>query len=1163
VTHVTSKFILCSIIAILSASIAVIPLAAQTGSLRLEGIVWDPSGNPLSGVALTVADQNTGRLSETISDSDGYYRFLSLEPGVYTLSAKAKGLKDVIHRDLYLFSPGSTSENISFELSAIDKEGGPSERTRLTDSDVAGSLTQRDIDALPLLNRDPLSLSLYQPGVQIFGGNETQSVVNGTQTTMNAISRDGISLTDPMAPKINFSLLSPISDSISSFQLITAAANAEFGGAGGAQYVITSRAGTKQWSGNLYNYYRNQYLNSNEYFHNNQGIAKPEYTRNLFGGTLSGKIGKKLQIFGAFEGNRTDQQLYRNRLVLTDDAKLGKFKWYSPDDTIRDEDTVRTYDIDGQDSIGIDPAIANILKLMPDSNNYYIGDDLNTAGYEFYADTFTHRERADFRLDYDLNSRHRLFFRFSYDQLDATDSMNNGEPSFPGMKSGRLGAHDFGFFAGSNYTISPTKVNELRIGFLRTATDYKRPDRTSELMTISSAWTNPLHTSFPKSYRYPSFEITDNFSHAKNVHALKYGFSMRRSSLDSLDYNGAYPNATFSNQHGNAPADTIGPSLDSIISENDRDTFEKLYNNLLGRVESVTQTFQSNRKAMLPAGSGKDRKFSTFDFSGFIQDSWKIKPTLTLNLGIRYEFRTTPKEANGYQVVLDQASKINNAANISDFNIVSSSNWYAKNSSNFAPRVGFAWDIFGTASTVLRGAYGIHYDPLNGGITNFIDNNSYGLSQTITQYPNSSGTDIRLSDLPAITQPALPSIQPEATRSASIAVLDPNLKTPRVHQFQFTLERRLFGAIVEVGYTRTQGKKLFQYLNLNQTKTTGEFLAAFKELQAYRTSGTPISSTNSIVKIFGSPEQAGEALELHTSNPKISILDSGQVGMAADIIDRNYYNSYQAAGISDYYIRNFPQFDKFIYGTNAAESWYNAVRIGIKKSTANYGLRAFYTWSKSMDTASSDGSGMNVTFDSASPRSNKAYSDFDRTHVLNVSWDYRIPFGRDLDEDSDMPRWVNALFAGWNFGSLWTWESGQRFSVYSGLENQFAGTMSLANLDRSTSKKIGSLSQYGGTVYWLDPDTKDLFTYPEAGEQGDSERNSFRGPRFFNLDIVFHKRFTVRENQYLQFRLEGYNLLDNTHFSIPNNYLNDSNFGIITSTQGSPRILQVALKYLF
>jgi hypothetical protein len=126
----TFNSILSLIIAIIITAACVIPMVAQTGSLRLEGIIWDPSGNPLSGAELTAIEESTGQQSNTVSDSDGYYRFLALQPGKYTVTAKAKGFKDVVHRELYLFTPGSTQDNFGFEVSAIDKEIGPGENAR-------------------------------------------------------------------------------------------------------------------------------------------------------------------------------------------------------------------------------------------------------------------------------------------------------------------------------------------------------------------------------------------------------------------------------------------------------------------------------------------------------------------------------------------------------------------------------------------------------------------------------------------------------------------------------------------------------------------------------------------------------------------------------------------------------------------------------------------------------------------------------------------------------------------------------------------------------------------------------------------------------------------------------------------------------------------------
>jgi hypothetical protein len=1132
------------------------PLHAQTSSLRLEGIVWDPSGNPISGARMTAVDNDSGLVYDTESDSDGYYRFLALPPGVYTVTAKADGLRDVVHRNLYLHTPGGTQENFSFEVSAIDLDVGPTSRIRTLDSDLALSLSRDQLEALPILDRNPLGLAPLQPGVQTNGGFEALSAINGIRPSMHSVRRDGVSATDPVDPLVGFSLVPANLDAVSDLQMISLGATAQYGGSGGAQFLMTSPVGTRTWKGSLYDYVQNDNLNANEFFHNARGIARPENTRHLFGGTLSGPLGDRTRIFGNFEGNRTDRQVHRNRLVLTDTARTGVFRWYRPDTTSFTEGNLQSYDIAGNDprGLGIDPVVAGLIARTPEPNNFEIGDRLNTGGYQFLGDARVHGEQVNLRIDHDLDARHRLFVRFGWNRTDATDVPNTAEARFPGGESGFWRTNDFNLVAGSDFTLSPTMVNELRVGFTRTSTDHERPEDTLEAMILPQSWDSPRVASFPRSYTSPAFEITDHVSLARNIHVFKFGASLRRTRLGSTEYEGAAPRIHFAPDFGNAPSEETGPSVISEISLEDRESFELLYNELLGRVGRISQTYNSDLRTFLPGGSPRERDFALLEFSGFVEDNWKILRNLTLNLGLRYEITTVPEELNGIQGVLDRAAEITPSARISDFTLRTGDDWYNRPLNNFAPRVGFAWDIFETGSTVLRGSYGIHYNPLIGGVTRFLDRNGYGFSEEVAVYPNTGGTDYRLGDeLPMPERPEALNLMPAATRSSSMAVLDRDLATPRVHQFHLTLERRLWGAVWEAGYTGTRGKKLFQFLDLNQPRIEGDFLQAFRELQAYRNSGIPVSESNTLVRIFGTPLAAFDALKgFH--------FDSGQAGIAADILDRDYHHLYGDAGVGESYLRNFPQFDRFLYGTNAAESWHDALRLGVRKNTYNYNLRAHYTWSKSLDTASAERSTYANAF---SPESAKAFSDFHRKHVFHLAFDYALPFGRTPDSDYDFPGWVNALFSGWNIGALWTRTSGARFSIHSGLQTQYSGVYSLVDFDRGAGRSVGSLSTEGGRAYWISQGESDLFSHPEAGQPGNSGRNFFTGPGYSNLDMVLHKAFTFRELHSIQFRLEAYNVLNNTRFALPDTNYSSPNFGSLGSTVGNPRLMQVALRYQF
>jgi hypothetical protein len=1133
-----------------------LPLAAQSTSLRLIGNVWNTSGDPLPGATLTAVEERSGRQYEAVSTKDGDYLFLALEPGIYTVSAKAKGFKDVIHRGICLFMPGTTEENFTFEVSAIEKGIGPRELPRVYDSGTTLSLSRDHLDAVPLLDRDPLPYLVYQPGVQILTGNESASTVNGTRPAMNAIGMDGLSITDSINPRLGLSALPVNPDSIAGIQIITTGAKAEYGRSGGAQVMLASRPGTKTWSGEFYDYFRHKSLDANDFFNNAQKLPHPGLMRNIYGVSLSGPVGNKTRVFGNFEGNWTDQEAIRNRLVLTEEAKTGIFKWFTPGEAQKEENT-NSFDIVANDprGLGIDPSVASTLAGIPDAGNADLGDGLNTGGFLFNNPVKDRRERVSVRLDRNLNQKHQLFIRVNWNHTNATDVLNGADAPFAGEPEGTRVENNWGFVVGSDYALNPQMVNELRVGYLRPKTELERPARSTNAMFLANSWTNPLDPSFPRSYDSPVFEITDNFSHWKNSHVLKYGLTFRRTVLNSVNYSGAYPDVTFGTGMGNAPGSDIGPSEQSEISTEDRQTFEGLYNDLLGRMESVRQTFNSSLTSVSGAGTPRSRSYAFQEYAFYIQDDWRIRPNLMLNLGLRYELGTVPKEQDELQAVLDQAAQVSSTANISNFTVVPGNDWYPRSTTDFAPRAGFVWDMFSTGRTVLRGSYGIYYDRLIGAITNFVDANSYGFSQTVSLYPNAAGTDLRLSDgIPVVAQPSPPVLTLPSTRSASLAIFNPDLQTPRVDQFNVTLEKKLWGAVLEAAYVGTRGRRLFQHLDWNQTKTDGDFLQSFQELKAYRDSGILVPPDNTLVRIFGTPLAAINALG--GSN-----FDTGQAGAAANIMDRTYFDKYAPAGVSDFYLRNFPQFDRFTVGSSVGSSWHDSLQLGLRTSGTLHHLRANYTWSKSQDTLSTDGADFVSPSDNFNAEFNKSLSDFDRTHVFNAAFDYKIPFGKSRNVDSEIPGWIDALLGNWNVAALYIRTSGARFSVSSARETRYGGMISLA--DFSGSSSIGQIYRLSKGVYWFNPEETELFTYPAEGGSGTSGRNTFTGPSYANLDLSLFKSFPVRERQFIQFRIEAFNVFNQTHFGLPENDISRTNFGEITSTAGNARSLQVALRYQF
>jgi hypothetical protein len=1129
---------------------------AQSTLTRLEGAVQDASGRPAPGATITAEENSTGLRSEAVTDDEGHYLFPGLRPGTYTISVKATGFKQKVRKQVNLLLPGTTGESFTLhpgDANAIESEAAANARLGLSDSRMAQTFSRADLDALPLLTRNPLSLALYQSGVQLAVGNEGASSVNGNRAGSANVAMDGLGTGDSVNPSLDLSLVAANTDSVQELRLVTAGAQAEYGRAAGNQAMLISRSGAKNWSGTLFDYFRNKQLNANDFFNNASKTPNPTFTQNNFGGVLSGPIAAETFLFLDFEGRRIERQVTQNSQVLTPTAKTGVFQWYTPGTS-----TLQTYNMVANDprKLGIDRRVAASLAQTPDTNNSLIGDGLNIGGFLFNNPVYSHSAQGTVRLDGGLGAGRRWFLRLNWDRIDATDVAHNAQSPYPGTPTGLQKGRDWGATAGLNWNLGPKAINEFRIGYLRSVTDLNRDARSSSPMLLANSWTNPLNPSFSSSYSTPALEASNYFTLARKSHQIRFGGTFRHSSQNSVDTKGIYPNVTFGRNFGNLPPAAVGPSGNAVISPADRVNFENIYNDLLGRIESVTQTFNSNLSAFLPAGSPSRRSFSSREYAAFVQDDWHIRPNFMLNLGLRYEFSGAPSERDGLQAALDQGAQVSAAAKIAGFSFLPGQAWFTGQKTNFAPHAGFAWN-FTKRKMVLRGGWGITYDRIAGATTNFVDQNTTPLSQSIPLYPNLARTDIRLSDgIPLPAPPAAPILKLPATRSSSIAILDPGLSTPYVHQIHLGLQKQLFaGTVIEASYVGGRGKKLFMNLNLNQTKIEGDFLQAFLQIRAYRASGTPVPASNTLVRLFGSTNGAISAIGG-------SIFDSGQVGVAADTVDRNNFTRYAAAGVSDFYLRNFTQFSDFVEGTNAGHSSYDSLQVTLRRSRPSYMVNAHYTWSKSFDNSSSNGTAYVAPLDSFNPSANKGLSDFDRRHSLNIAARYSLPLGKNQTWGQDMSGVMDAIVGGWNLGALGVWQTGAPFSISSGLQTAQAGVATL--VDNSGSSAIGDVIRAPNGVFYFNSSQIAAFSTPAPGGRGTSGRNAFVGPSYLNLDLSLFKRFKWRENRHFVFRGEVFNVLNRAQFGLPGaNMADPGSFGRITSTQGNARIIQLALKFEF
>jgi len=1129
----------------------------QTDSARLEGSVQDPTGAVVPNAKLTLVNIKTQARVEGASDASGNFIFASVLPGTYDLTAESAGFRKsslnnielnvgAIVSQIIKLEVGQTTESVVVQATTVN--------VQTTDSQVSRTITMRDIDTLPQLGRSPITLAAYQPGVQIATNDVTASHINGNRGGSNNATLDGIDVNDSLVPRLGLSLTANNTDSIGEFRIVTTAAKAEYGRSAGGQVELITRSGTNSYHGNVFDYLRNTVLNANDFFNNQTGGTVPKFIQNQYGASAGGPIKhNKLFFFANWQGVRATTEQVRNRTVLSNLARQGIFQY-------RDSSgTVQQYNIVANDPrhLGIDPTILkNSISLLPAPNNADNGDGLNTLGFRFNNGTGNRSDQGTGKLDYQMTSNHHLFYRWSDFHTSSTDQLNNADATFPGQPTGTQGGHRWGYSIGSDWTVTPRSVNEARFGYQSASVGFFRPGRPLGNAYLANDYTDPFNPAFAQGRNSPVNEFTDNFTHILGKHTLKAGINFRHTLQTGYNDQNIYPNNTFSpTNNGNAPPSTVGPPG---LSSTDRTRFNNLYNEILGRVDQSTETFLSNLKTFQAPGTTRQRDYTLNEQGYFIQDDWKVRRNLTFNLGLRWDIYGSPHEKNGLQGTVDQVNAISTSSKINNLAVTPSSSFYPTDYNNFAPRFGFAWDIKGDGKTALRGNYGIFYDRSIGATVNTVDGNTPGFSQVSNVRPNTSGTtDVRLSDnIPAPSATGTPVLLLPATRSTSIVVYDPHLKTGYVEQYGLSLQREVArNTVVEVGYVGERGKKLFMNLNLNQSHAYGDFLTSFKELQAFSASGTPVSAGNTLARMFGSAATAVSRLGALN-------LSQGLLGTVSNNLDTTLFGNYAAAGVSDFYLRNFPQYATVGYGTNTGLSWYDSLQISLRRNTGMLKTAINFTYSHTLDNTNSEGNGFAAPLDSFNLALGKARGDFDRPLSLNSAVTFTPPIGRNKAIGGNMPKWADTLIGGWDIGSLIVIQSAQAFTVTSQRATGASTVNTYSNY--SGDRNAGFLQRRGDGVYFFTPAEVAQFSFPGVGEIGNSGRNAFRGPTYINADASLIKRFRITESQSVQFRAEGYNIFNHAQFGTPNiNLTQPASFGKYASTLNGARTLQMALRYEF
>jgi hypothetical protein len=1152
---------------------ATFPALAQSTNARLDGTVQDPTGAMVPGAKVQVVHDNTQASADVTTDQSGAFVFPNLAPGLYTVTGEATGFRKTEVKKVELSVSGTVSIIVKLEVGQTTESiivEGSSISVQTTDSQVSSAVLLRDIEVLPQLGRSPIALAIFQPGVQIdvrAGQDSTFSHINGLRQGSNNSKLDGVDVNDSLVPRLGLSLTANNSDSVGEFRVVTEGGKAEYGRSAGGQVELITKSGTNVFHGNAYDFLRNTVLNANDFFNNQSGGTVPKLIQNIFGASFGGPVMKnKFFIFGNYQGQRTQQEVIRNRTVYTESAKVGIFKWKDA------AGVTQSYDFGKADprKIGPDPTLAKVNAGVPVANNFDLGDGLNTAGFRFNNPVKAINDQFTIRGDYHVTSGNVAFMRWSWFKTDSTDNLNNADATFPGQPQGTQGGTRWGYAIGDNWTIMSSLINEFTIGHQSASVAFNRPARPAGPCVVTNLPTDIINCGFTQGRNSPVNDITDNVTMVHGNHTFKAGANIRLTNQYGYNYAGSgagvYPNVSFGTGNGNAVPSTIGPAG---ISSTQRSTFDSLYNDILGRPDRSIQTFFSDLTKYLPAGQPKIRNYILHEQGYFFQDDWRVNRKLTLNLGMRWEYFAVPYERDGFQGSIDQAAQVGLGYASSNLTVVPKGALFKTDWNNFAPRFGFSYDPMGDGKTAIRGNWGMFYDRTVGAAINSIDAATPGFSANSQAFPNqTTGSDVRYSESYARpVQPAAPLLTLPTTRSTSLYLADPNLKTGYVMSWGLNVQRELArNLILQAGYIANNGVKLFMDVDVDQPRIYGAFQNDFRELAANTTTPANVSPNNMFVKVFGTAASA-------ISTVGATNLTQGRVGTVANTIDVSNNAKLVPAGLSNYYFRNYPQFTQVVQATNSGRSNYQSLQLSLRRTAGAVQFTANYTWSKSIDNISAEGNGFTTPIDSYNLALNRARSDFDRPQSLNVSMFYTIPFGKGQALGGNMPRLLDTLIGGWQIGALQIVQSGQPFSVssqrattaVSGVGNSYANYT-------GTDRKIGTVTERGDGVYFFTPDQVAQFGYPDAFQIGNSGRNVFRNPGFIETDASLVKRFRITENHAVQFRAEAYNLFNHPNFGFASANLNintPATFGKFSQTlgtqtsSGSSRTMQLALRYDF
>src|SRR5215467_9905820 len=674
------------ILAFLSLVSASLLSSGQTGTSTIRGTVTDPSGRVVPGATVTLSNVATNAVRTTKSTDAGTYVFDLITPGVYTVQVELRGFRRKVFENVEALIGKPTEANVTLEVGAVNEVvevSSSSEEALINtqDATLGNNFDSLQITQLPLEARAVLDLLSLQPGAT------REGYITGARADQSNVTLDGVDINNASTGNIDVPhstnnlwigglvndrgditsgpVLRLSAESTEEFRVTTANGNANQGRSAGAQVNIVTKSGTNSWHGAISDFYRSRGFEANDWFNNhaNPIVPRPPLQRNTFEGALGGPMMKnRAFFFYDYSGRRDSFSTSESRTVPLANMGQGIMNYQYRVDAACNNIQQASLDTTqlGQmyTATGINPVaistFAAVAAKYP-SNDVTTGDQVNTGGYRFNAPTPIHLNANTVRLDFNATSKQNVFLRF-----EAQNDHQTLPQWLPGTPSRLVWEHSWGLAFGHTWTISNNWVNNFRYGLTRQALTEGGDSTTNDIdFRFVFQPSNELHT---LSAIVPVHNFTDDVSWIRGKHTIQFGGNVRAIGNSRTDYINAFDFAEENPDYYQGGGQPVVTAFQNYLSANNLPggmASQSLLNTtevleaasaFIGRLTQYNADFTFAKSGdLLPSGSPAVRDFATQSYDGYLQDTWKLRPSLTLTAGLRYSLERPVYETNGFE----------------------------------------------------------------------------------------------------------------------------------------------------------------------------------------------------------------------------------------------------------------------------------------------------------------------------------------------------------------------------------------------------------------------------------------------------------------------------------------------------------------------------------